>query len=138
MEIIIELIDNYNAATTIGTLEFIDQNAKLNSVENSCYDFDIDSGENKNGFENIETMLITQEQLTQPTQTTPTQTTPTQTQTPTQTTTQTQTQTQTQTPPLTDKEKMKQRIKESEQRRIKSKSSRGGIKHNITRKKSRK
>ena len=34
---LIETIDIYNAASTIGTLEFLDQLSKFNSVNNLCY-----------------------------------------------------------------------------------------------------
>jgi hypothetical protein len=36
---LIELIDIHNAATPIGTLEFVDSVSKLNRVQNICYDY---------------------------------------------------------------------------------------------------
>ena len=154
MEDIIEKIDNYNAATTIGTLDFIDQIAKLNSVENSCYDFDIDSGENKYGFASVETRSKTTENIasttTQPTTTQPTTSTTTQptTSMTTQPTTSTTTQPTTITVPLTNAEKKKQysikqqqASKEQEEKKtIKKLLKVGGMKHkhNITRRKCRK
>ena len=39
---IIEEIDIHNAASTIGTLEFLDQVAKFNSVNNLCYKNTVD------------------------------------------------------------------------------------------------
>jgi hypothetical protein len=36
---LIELIDTHNAATPIGTLEFVDSVSKLNRVQNICYDY---------------------------------------------------------------------------------------------------
>ena len=37
---LVELIDIHNAATPIGTLEFVDSVSKLNRVQNICYDYD--------------------------------------------------------------------------------------------------
>ena len=60
MKKLIEEIDNYNAATVIGTLDFIDQIAKLNTVDNSCYNFDYEN--NKQGFESIQTAIKPKQQ----------------------------------------------------------------------------
>ena len=60
MKNLIEEIDNYNASSVIGTLDFIDQIAKLNTVDNSCYNFDYEK--NKQGFETIQTSIKPKQQ----------------------------------------------------------------------------
>ena len=60
MKNLIEEIDNYNAATVIGTLDFIDQIAKLNTIDNSCYNFDYEN--NQQGFKSIQTAFKPKQQ----------------------------------------------------------------------------